>query len=142
MTLILVYAVTTGSFASGFQEKDTVEKNEQKNITEPSFTGTIPVTETKNTNKNGLASQYRDKIIGSQKAESAARVSEPGVGITGISLGTEQGFLVYNVTMNDGTLMVVDAGTGKILYKQKHTVSGSEEEGVERKEEHNDSENG
>ncbi len=135
ITTILIYAITMKSFAGGNHEK-----NEQEKIAEPSFTGTIPVDEEKVKDNNGLVAQYKDKIVGLEKAGTAALKVHPGSEVNGITLDVENGYLVYSVLMDDGTNIVVDAGTGNILHERKHSDIGNEEAGTEQREEENSSE--
>ena len=140
-TVLLIYAISVSSFANGDQEKNGTERNVQENIAEPAFTGTIPVNETKVKDGSGLVALYKDKIVGLEQAGTAAVKAHPHSAVDGITLDIENGYLVYNVSMDDGTGMVVDAGTGKILHEKKHTASRSDEEGREQKEEDVSSEN-
>ncbi len=134
-TLILVYAMSVNSFAAGDQEKNDRKRGEQKEIFEPAFSGTIPIKEAEGKDSTGLVAQYKDNIVGLEKAGAAAIKSHMGSGINGISLNVENGYLVYSVLMDDGTDIIVDAGSANILHEDKHTHAGNDETGLEQREE-------
>ncbi len=134
-TVLLIYVVTVSSFANGDHEKSDSEKNVQEKVAEPAFTGTIPVDEAKIKDEKGLVSQFKDKIVGIEAAGAAAVKAHPDSALNGITLDIENGYLVYDVFMDDGTSMVIDAGTGKILHEEKHNSRESNEDGKEEKEE-------
>ncbi len=134
-TLILVYAMSVNSFAAGDKEKNDSKRGEQKEIAEPAFSGTLPIKEAEGKDSTGLVAQYKDKIVGLEKAGAAAIKSHPGSGINGISLNVENGYLVYSVLMDDGTDIIVDAGSANILHENKHTHVSNDETGSEQREE-------
>lgn len=55
-------------------------------------------------------------IITPNQAQVAALVANPGVSALSVFLEDENGQLVYAVKMNNGAVVKVDAGNGKILY--------------------------
>lgn len=127
VTLILVYAMSVNSFAAVDKEKNDLKRGEQKESFEPAFSGTIPIKVSEGKDSIGLVAKYKDNIVGLEKAEAAAIKSHTGSGINGISLNVENGYLVYNVLMDDGTDIIVDAGSANILHANKHTHEGNDE---------------
>ncbi|WP_243094686.1 PepSY domain-containing protein [Thermus thalpophilus] len=111
----------------------------------PAYQGSIPVTqEYGNEDQESAAYQALAKVT----AEEAVKAAQQALGTTAaptqVSLGNENGYLVWEVVLA-GQEVKVDAGTGKVLHreavgsegkgsKENHEEEGGQGEGVEEGE--------
>lgn len=75
------------------------------------FVGTLPVTDSVNSLR-GMAE------ISVAEAEDAALVANPDTTVVNTQLAVEHGFLVYEIELDNGAEVVVDAGDGVLLFTE------------------------
>ena len=85
-------------------------------ISEPDFVGSIPAPEKSWTNKQEKADALKPLAkITEDQASKVAMEANAGTTVSKIKLDTDEGFVVYEVDLSDGTEVTIDAGDGKIL---------------------------
>ena len=141
------YHVATGFAApapaaaptSAVQSTAAVQTDENKDEQQPSYTGSIYLGQQNDNGQDNEAAgdEASDAALPSlakitpAQAEKAALAAYPSAAVISTSLGDENGYLVYEVTLKDaqGTLEVkVDAGNAQVLATDK----GNEQEGKEK----------
>ena len=126
-------ASTTNPAAIGENQS---EKDSGKNVQNPSYVGSIKVTDKNSASETTEASTYSKMAkITPDQASKAALAKVPGTLIGKIALDNENGVLVYSVQIKDKSGAIrdvkVDAGNGKVLFVGQ-ADSGNESEGEEK----------
>ena len=108
------------------------EKGEPQEV---KINGSIPVTESTTEESDAVEAAKLAKLatIAEKGAAAAALASVPGGTVVSTSLGDEDGFVVYEVTLKDQagamTEVIVDAGNAKVLaseVKDNESAEGPE----------------
>jgi uncharacterized membrane protein YkoI len=121
---------TTNPAATGENQS---EKDSGKNVQNPSYVGSIKVTDKNSASETTEASTYSKMAkITPDQASKAALAKVPGTLIGKIALDNENGVLVYSAQIKDKSGAIhdvkVDAGNGKVLFVGK---AGSEDSELE-----------
>ena len=116
--LALLAVLTSGALLYASQgsatPKPATTANQEENVQEPSYIGSISVSE--NTSDQALAGMAK---ISSSDAESAALVQFPGATVLSTQIESENGYLVYSIKLQTASgikNVKVDAGDAQILY--------------------------
>ncbi len=88
----------------------------------PSSTCSIKVPEPEPRDLSSLAKIKADVAL------AAALAANPGTAVTKVQLENENGCLVYDVRLNNGMDVKVDAGTGAVVKKQPVDLDNKESE--------------
>ncbi len=91
-------------------------KQENDDEQDPSYTGTIRIDDSVEMSEDQEAATLQSlATITQDQAEQAALASAPGASVTEVELDNENGWVVYSVTLDNGTEVKVDAGDGQVL---------------------------
>lgn len=117
-----------GVLAVGVLALAQVGKNPQPGAQSPSYRGSIPVQENLQGEGNeAQAYQALAKVTAQEAVKAAQQALGTTASPTQVSLGNENGYLVWEVVLA-GQELKVDAGTGQVLHQEAH---GQEEAGKE-----------
>ena len=121
------------------------EEDSGKNVQNPSYTGSIKVTDKNSVSESAEGAAYSKMAkITPDQASKAALAKVPGTLVGKVALDNENGILVYSVQIKDKSGAIhdikVDAGNGKVLFMGK-ADSGNESEGEEKHSKEVDSDN-
>jgi uncharacterized membrane protein YkoI len=94
------------------EEDETSEADDGEVLEDDSITGSIPVSQGQ-TDLQSLAT------ITAEEAGQAALAANQGAQFTEVVLEAENGYLVYEVALDSGMEVIVDAGNGEILHSEK-----------------------
>jgi hypothetical protein len=130
LSYTLLGILTAGTLASVAVYAQTNTPSQQQ-VQEPSFTGSIPVTEYDTMTDAEELAQYQ--ALAKVSMTDAIAAAQKAVGTTEVplsaELGDENGFLVWEVVVA-GQEVKIDAGDAKVLY-QEAVGAGDENEGDE-----------
>lgn len=94
---------------------------------EPDFVGSVPAREKAWTNKQEKTDALKPLAkINEDEAGKAATDANSGTTVTKIKLDTDEGFVVYEVDLSNGTEVTIDAGDGKILETEHDEDHGDQ----------------
>lgn len=130
-TVFLLGSVGLG-FSQGFNPGSSQQGTSQYGGQQQAYKGSIAVGQSKTDENYAEMPVNFEKMakISLPQAIQTAVNANPGTSAVGISLGNENGFLVYSVTLNNGLDVKVDAGTGKIVHTEK---AGTDHENAEER---------
>lgn len=93
-----------------------VAQQEADGEQDPSYIGTIHVDDSADVSEDQEAATLQSlATITQDQAEQAALATAPGANVTKVTLDNENGWVVYSVTLDNGTEVKVDAGDGQVL---------------------------
>jgi uncharacterized membrane protein YkoI len=101
--------------------KTPVER-EGDTLQEPPLNGSIPVDEapTEGLNDADEAAILQEQaVLSADEAKAAAEAAQPGTKAVKVELESEDGFLVYDVELDNGMELTIDAGDGTVLLTEQ-----------------------
>jgi hypothetical protein len=112
---LVMLLASTGLFAEGRQER----ANDNDETMEPAITASLQVAGNKDLSSADLAAQYADQIISLVDAENLVRQANPDQMILGISLENQNGYIIYEAALADGSAVLLDAANGEVVLHEK-----------------------
>jgi uncharacterized membrane protein YkoI len=113
---------------------DATEVGQDAGEQESVITGSIPAPAESATEQDDAAEQAALQglaTLSPEQATAAAIAANPGTTATKVELGNENGFVVYDIKLDNGLDIMVDAGDGKVLYTEKTDPNDGPEAGPE-----------
>jgi uncharacterized membrane protein YkoI len=115
-----------------------VAQQEADGEQDPSYIGTIHIDDSVEMSEDQEAATLQSlATITQDQAEQAALASAPGASVAKVELDNENGWVVYSVTLDNGTEVKVDAGDGQVLSTEADE-GDSEANDHENGQEHED----